>query len=73
MITFRQALDLKVGDCIYQAIGWKDNRPTAWAEYQVTAVHRNSIDIVSTETKWGRHCRLFQSDFPLVYFKLTGE
>jgi hypothetical protein len=74
MITFEQIRELEPGDTIYQATGWRNNRPTAWAEFEVTAIHTNSVDLVATDSQWGRHCRLNRSEFPLVYFCINpGE
>lgn len=72
MITFEQAKALPVGSSIYQAVGWRDNRPTSFAEFEISAIHQNSIDLVALDFVWGRNVRLNRSDFPLVYWSVEN-
>lgn len=69
-INFEDTRGMQVGTMLYQATGWKDNQPTSWAEFMVTAIHKNSIDVVHVNAVWGRNLRLNRSDFPLVYWRM---
>lgn len=71
MITAAQAFELVPGDAIFQHCGWRDNKVTSVAEWQVDAVHSNSIDIVRISGS-AIHSRVNRSEFPLVYWSLEG-
>lgn len=70
MITFEQAQSLKSGDKIYQYTGWKDNKPTSSAEWEVYSVTPRRIYIVNRGACWGNKVTLTVSDFPLTYWSL---
>ena len=71
MIYFEQLQKLKPGDTIYQHTAWNYTVPTAFVEWQVKAVHAQSVDIICPTARHLGDIRIMSNQSPLTHWSLS--
>lgn len=72
MIYFEQLHKLKPGDTIYEHTGWDATVPVSFVEWQVKAIHADSVDIIDKGAgEWGVDVRFERHQSPLTHWSLS--